>query len=188
MGGSGNDERARFEAVAMPLMRPLYAFALRLVGRDADAADLLQETLLRAFRTFGNFRPGTNARAWLFKIMRSIYFNTVRRRRRRPLTLSMEDAHGDGPMEIADWSGVAAILNNPAIDWEGSEVERELAALPESFREAVLLVDVGELSYEEAADVAECPVGTIRSRLARARRRLAVRLRDVARSRGLVKG
>jgi DNA-directed RNA polymerase specialized sigma24 family protein len=90
-------------------------------------------------------------------------------------------------MEIADWSGTADILTNPAIDWEGSEVEREVSALPEEFREAVLLVDLGDLTYEEAAKVADCPVGTIRSRLARARRRLAERLRDVARSRRLVK-
>jgi RNA polymerase sigma-70 factor (ECF subfamily) len=77
-------------------------------------------------------------------------------------------------------------LTNPAIDWDGSEVERELFALPESFREAIVLVDLGELTYEEAADVAGCPVGTIRSRLARARRQLATRLQDLARKRGLV--
>ena len=81
----------------------------------------------------------------------------------------------------------AEILENPAIDWEGSDVERELSALPEAFRQAVILVDLGELTYEEAAEVAGCPVGTIRSRLARARRQLAARLRDLARSRGLVR-
>jgi RNA polymerase sigma-70 factor (ECF subfamily) len=187
VGGSADNDRERFEALAMPLARPLYGFALRLTQRSDDAADLVQETFLRAYRTFASFRPGTNAKAWMFKILYSIHVNVALRRGRRPATTSMDNAYEDGPMEIADWSGTAEILTNPAIDWEGSEVEREVSALPEEFREAVLLVDLGDLTYEEAAKVAGCPVGTIRSRLARARRRLAERLRDVARSRGLVK-
>lgn len=186
MGDSGNDPRERFEALAVPLMRRLYVFARHLEGQDGAAQDLVQETFLRAYRTFHNFRPGTNAKAWLFKIMYSIHVNAARRRQRRPLTLSMERADG-GTMEIADWSGVVATLTNPAIHWRGSEVEHELSALPEEFRQVVLLVDIGELTYEEAAAVLGCPVGTIGSRLARARRRLAARLHELARSRGLVK-
>jgi RNA polymerase sigma-70 factor (ECF subfamily) len=187
MGGPRNNDRERFEALAMPLARPLYGFALRLTRHSDDASDLVQETFLRAYRTFGSFRPGTNAKAWMFKILYSIHLNDAKRRERRPATTSMDGAYEDGPMEIVDWSGTAEILTNPAIEWEGSEVEREVSALPEEFREAVLLVDLGDLTYEEAAKVAGCPVGTIRSRLARARLRLAERLRDLARSRGLVK-
>ena len=183
----GDNDRERFEALAMPLARPLYGFALRLTRRSDDASDLVQETFLRAYRTFANFRPGTNAKAWMFKILYSVHVNEAKRRGRRPATISIDSAYDDGPMEIADWSGMADILTNPAIDWEGSEVEQEVSALPEEFREAVLLVDLGDLTYEEAAEVAGCPVGTIRSRLARARRRLAERLHGVARSRGLVK-
>jgi RNA polymerase sigma-70 factor (ECF subfamily) len=187
MGSSGDNDRERFEALAMPLAQPLYGFALRLTRGSDNASDLVQETFLRAYRTFGSFRPGTNAKAWMFKILYSIHVNEAKRRARRPATTSMDSAYDDGPMEIADWSGTAEILTNPAIDWEGSIVEQEVSALPREFREAVLLVDLGELTYEEAAMVAGCPVGTIRSRLARARRRLAERLRDLARSRGLVK-
>ena len=187
MGGSGDNERERFEALAMPLTQPLYGFALRLTRGGDNASDLVQETFLRAYRTFGSFRTGTNAKAWMFKILYSIHVNEAKRRERRPATMSMDSAYDDGPMEIADWSGTAEILTNPAIDWEGSEVEQEVSALPEEFREAVLLVDLGDLTYEEAATVAGCPVGTIRSRLARGRRRLSERLRDLARSRGLVK-
>jgi RNA polymerase sigma-70 factor (ECF subfamily) len=172
MGGSGDNDRERFEALAMPLARPLYGFALRLTRRSDDASDLVQETFLRAYQ---------------IRILYSIHVNEAKRRGRRPATTSIDSANDDGPMEIADWSGTAKILTNPAIDWEGSEVEREVSALPEEFHQAVLLVDLGDLTYEEAAKVAGCPVGTIRSRLARARRRLAERLRDVARSRGLVK-
>jgi RNA polymerase sigma factor (sigma-70 family) len=181
------ERRDRFEALTMPLMRPLYAFAVRLTRRAEEAGDLVQETYLRAYRTFDNFQAGTNARAWLFQILYSIHLNEVKRRGRQPATLSMESVDETGPMEIADWSGVTEILTNPAIDWDGSEVERELAQLPEPFRQAIALVDLGELTYEEAANVTGCPVGTIRSRLARARRKLAERLRDVARRRGLIK-
>lgn len=177
--------RARFEALALPLMGPLYAFALRLCRREDQAADLVQETFLRAYRTFRNFRPGTNARAWMFQILYSVHLNAAKRRGRQPRTLSLQGDEESGPMEIADWSALAAIVTNPEIDWKGSEVQREVSALPDAFREAVLLVDLGELTYEEAAQVVGCPVGTIRSRLARARARLAVGLRDLARSRGL---
>jgi RNA polymerase sigma-70 factor (ECF subfamily) len=187
MVAAPQERRSRFEALAVPLMPSLYAFALRLTRGSEDAGDLVQETFLRAYRTFDNFRPGTNERAWLFKILHSVHVNEAKRRHRRPLTLSIEGADDEGPMEIADWSGVKEILTNPAIDWDGSDVERELSALPDPFREAVVLVDLGELTYEEAADVAGCPVGTIRSRLARARRQLATRLKDLARKRGLVK-
>ena len=171
----------------MPLMPALFAYAMRLTRQKDEAADLVQETYLRAYRTFDSFEPGTNGRAWLFKILHSVHVNEAKRRHRRPPTMSIEGAGDEGPIEIADWSGVTEILTNPAIDWNGSEVERELSALPESFRQAIVLVDLGELTYEEAADVAGCPIGTIRSRLARARRQLATRLRDLARRRRLVK-
>jgi len=187
MGGSGDNDRERFEALTMTLARPLYGFALRLTRRNDDASDLVQETFLRAYRTFGSFRPGTSAKAWMFKILYSVHVNEAKRRGRRPTMASIDSAYDDGPLEIADWSGTVDILTNPAIAWEGSEVQQEVSALPEEFREAVLLVDLGDLTYEEAAEVVGCPVGTIRSRLARARRRLAERLRDVARSRGLLK-
>lgn len=181
------ERRDRFEALAGPLMPSLYAFALRLTREGEDAGDLVQETFLRAYRTFDNFRPGTNAKAWLFKILYSIHVNQAKRRHRRPPTVSIEGAGDQDPLEIADWSGTTEILTNPAIDWDGSEVERELAALAEPFRQTVVLVDLLELTYEEAAEVFGCPIGTVRSRLARARRQLAGRLHDVARKRGLTK-
>jgi RNA polymerase sigma-70 factor (ECF subfamily) len=187
MASERDDRRVRFEELATPLMRPLYGFAVRLTRGTEHAGDLVQETFLRAYRTFDNFRPGTNARAWLFKILYSIHVNEAKRRQRRPAMLTVNGVDDEGPMEIADWSGANEILTNPEIDWKGSEVERELAALPDAFREAIVLVDLGDLTYEEAAEVANCPVGTIRSRLARARRQLATRLQDLARSRGLGK-
>jgi RNA polymerase sigma-70 factor (ECF subfamily) len=92
MGGSGDNNRERFEALAMPLARPLYAFALRLTRHSEDASDLVQETFLRAYRTFGSFQPGTNAKAWMFKILYSIHLNEAKRRERPPATTSMDGA------------------------------------------------------------------------------------------------
>ena len=145
-----------FEIAAMPFVDALYNTASRMTRNAEDAEDLVQETYLKAYRYYDKFQEGTNFKAWLFKILYSIHVNEAQRRQRRPVTTSMDSATEDGPLEITDWSGTAEILNNPAIAWEGSEVEREVSALPEKFREAVLLVDLGDLTYEEAARVAGC--------------------------------
>lgn len=177
----GQDVRLEFEQLALPHMAALHRTARRLARRPEDAADLLQETFLRAFRTFGNFRRGTNAKAWLFTILYSVFVNRYHRSRLEPEATDPADLD----------TRFAAIVDPPAdevIDalrgaW-APDVDVALAALPESFRTAVLLVDVGELSYEEAAAAASCPVGTLRSRLFRGRKALVVALADYARRRG----
>ena len=133
----------------------------------------MQETFLRAYRTFENFRPGTNCRAWLFTILYSVFLNE--RARQRPTLLSAEQLD-----TVAADDRDLAPVDSP---WS-QEVERALARLPGAFRAAVLLVDVEELSYEEAAAVAACPVGTLRSRLFRGRKLLGAMLRDHAREVG----
>ena len=170
MPGPGRQDE--FEATAMPFARSLYSTARRLTGRGEDALDIVQETFLRAFRTFHNFRVGTNPKAWLFTILRSVAANRHRDDQRRPRLVIRDDL--DERFEAQASSGPPGSRLDPG------EVERALATLPEEFRLAVLLVDVEELSYEEAAGVLGCPVGTVRSRLARARRGLAVALRDYA--------
>jgi RNA polymerase sigma-70 factor (ECF subfamily) len=180
-------DRDRFESLAMPHLAVLHRVALRLTRNGADAADLVQETFLRAYRTFASFREGTNERAWLFTILYSISANQHRARRRRPIEVSLDapDTEERRETEIADWSGTERILSNPRLSWEGSEAARALASLPERFRLPVQMIDLEELSYEEAAGVLGCPVGTLRSRLYRGRRRLALALREVARAAGL---
>ncbi|HEV8579414.1 MAG TPA: sigma-70 family RNA polymerase sigma factor [Thermoanaerobaculia bacterium] len=179
--------RDRFESLALPHLAALHRVAFGLTHHSADAADLVQETLLRAYRTFANFAPGTDEKAWLFTILYSIAANKFRTRQRRPTEVSIEalEEQRQRAVEIADWRGQEEMLGNPRLAWEGSEVARALADLPEPFRVAVQLVDLGELSYEEAAAAAGCPVGTLRSRLFRGRRRLAAQLREVARAAGL---
>ena len=182
------DKRARFEATALTYMKSAYNVALRLTRRPDDARDLVQETYLRAYRTFDNFRPGTNCKAWLFTILYSIFVNRYHKERREPTLLSVEEleARFDGAVRGEVPGGPVA---EPAQfgTWTDSEVEAAIAELPESFRATVLLVDVEELTYEETAAALDCPVGTVRSRLSRARKLLYVALHDAARRRGYLK-
>lgn len=180
------DRRHRFEALALPLSGAMFGFAVKLT-RDRDrAADLVQDSFLRAYRTFDGFRPGTNAKAWLFQIVYSVFVNEYHKQRRRPLVESLDELEQryQQTLEIADWEACRAVLENPALERRPGEVAQAVAALPEDFRHALLLVDVEELSYEEAAEVMGCPLGTLRSRLHRARKLLAVELQDYARGVG----
>ena len=177
-------KRARFETTALPLLGVVHRHAVRLT-RDAEVArDLVQETCLRAYRTFDNFRPGTNCRAWLLTILHSIFVNRYRKERREPRTVSLEELEErfHRSLESGDSAPELALTT-----WTDPEVETALEELPDSFRAAVLLVDVEEFSYEEAAAALGCPVGTVRSRLSRARRILCAALQEHARRRGYLK-
>jgi len=180
---------ARFEAVALPFMDALYNRAFHLTRSPEDARDLVQETCLRAYRTFSNFSAGTNCKAWLFTILYSIFVNKYRREQREPDKVSIDDLEETFHRTLADgnWEADFTALANSELDWLGPEVNQALDKLPESFRSAVMLVDVEGLNYEEAAGVLNCPVGTLRSRLFRARKILFVELRDYARRMGFVR-
>ncbi len=180
---------ARFAALVLPLLDALYRKALYLTRRPEDAADLVQETYLRACRTFANFTEGTNGKAWLFTILYSIFINKYRKAQREPETVSMDEWEAKHHRELADpaWDDEFAALAGSEKEWQGPEIAGALGKLPEEFRAAVLLVDVEQLAYEEAADVLNCPVGTLRSRLFRARRVLFVELRDYARQMGFIR-
>ena len=181
---------ARFEAMALPFMSALYNKALHLTRRPEDAADLVQETYLRACRTFANFVEGTNCKAWLFTILYSIFINKYRKTQREPDLVSMDEWEETYHRELADpaWDDEFDVLAGLEKEWQGPEIAQALGKLPEQFRATVLLVDVEQLTYEEAAVVLNCPVGTLRSRLFRARRVLFVELRDYARKRGFIGG
>ncbi|HEX9755340.1 MAG TPA: sigma-70 family RNA polymerase sigma factor [Gemmatimonadales bacterium] len=182
------DRRRRFEVTALPFMREVYNAARRLTLDDDTAADLVQETYLRAFRTFDSFRPGTNCRAWLFTILYSVHINRWRKTKRELGPLPVDEIEERFSLWLHE-TGAEDPLADAAIwgpEWS-QEVEAALRALPETFRSAVLLVDVHELSYEEAAATLDCPVGTVRSRLFRARRLLAATLQDHARRAGFLK-
>ena len=178
-------QRDAFEALAMPHARSLFGVARRISGGAAEAEDLVQETYLRAYRTFNNFQAGTNARAWLFTILYSIDKNRRRSVGRRPATSEL-DAMSDyeTPEKESGWGShhdLLATLDNAEV---GEQIVRAFDRLDDNARWSVLLVDVHGMTYEEAAEVMECPVGTIASKLFRARKRLYDLLAPVARERG----
>lgn len=161
----------------------VYQAARRLTRDDSNARDLTQDTMLRAYRAFDTFTPGTNAKAWLLKIVYSMFVNDYHRTRRAPATVTIEELETQSGIQLA---GATEVGPDPfGATWSEPAIEAALAELPEPFRMAVLLVDVEELSYEEAARALNCEVGTIRSRLYRARRVLATRLADVAHAHGI---
>jgi RNA polymerase sigma-70 factor, ECF subfamily len=178
-------KRQRFEATALPFLSALYGYAIRLTRNAETASDLVQETCLRAYRTFDNFRPGTNCKAWLFTILYSIFVNRYWKRRREPKTVPLEqiEQRFRGSLEAND--AIGAEGRDPV--WTDPDVEAALAELPEAFRSTVILVDVEDFTYEEAAAAMNCPVGTVRSRLCRARKMLFVTLHEHARRAGYLK-
>jgi RNA polymerase sigma-70 factor, ECF subfamily len=181
-------KRAQFEAIAVPLMSALYNVALRLVWSPDDAADVLQETCLRAYRTFDNFRPGTNARAWLFTILYSVVINRQKKVQREAGFISVDELEERFSRYLDASIEPQSLRADPsAADIDSPEVDAALQTLPDVFRVAVLLVDVQEFTYEEAAAIVGCPVGTLRSRLFRGRRLLFAALQDYARRAGYLK-
>ncbi len=181
------DERRRqFETIAVPCMRALYNTALRLTADAHDAEDGVQETYLRAFRTFDNFTPGTNAKAWLFTILYSVVINRHRRARREEGPWPVEELEARYRLLVEPPEGDLAEVEPSSVPLS-TEVEAALRAVPEVFRTAVILVDVQELSYEEAARTLGCPIGTVQSRLFRGRRLLFAALAEYARRAGFLR-
>jgi len=181
--------RAEFERLAIPELSHLYRSAFYLTKDVSEAEDLVQETYLRAFRFINKFQPGTNCRAWLLSIQRDLFINRYRKNRQEPKRVDWEKIDQVyGPMvehgEKAEEGSPESLFFSKPMD---QEVEEALKELPEEYRTAIVLVDIEELSYEEAAKVMECPIGTVRSRVSRGRRLLQVALRDYALERGLIK-
>ena len=170
--------RQRFEAVALPHLDAIYTAALRLAGNPDDAKDLLQETILRAYRFFHQFAPDSNCRAWLLTILYNNFRNHLRRCSLHPVS-ALIDESPDGTEAGFVPDGQSC---NPeeivAQRWIGRHLETAINALPLEFREPMLLVDVQELSYPEVAQVLRIPLGTVKSRVSRARSLLRSSLRD----------
>ena len=181
--------KAEFERVALPQLSHIYTSAFYLTRDKTEAEDLVQETYLRALRFFDKFQPGTNCRAWLLSILRNLFINRYRQKRKEPEKVDWEKI--EQVYESMVEQGEKAERDNPENQLISrlmdEEVERALRELSEEYRMAIVLVDIEELSYEEAAKVMECAIGTVRSRVSRGRRMLQVALRNYALKRGLIK-
>jgi len=169
-----------FETEALSYIDALYRTALRMTRSEADAEDLVQETYIRALRFREQFTPGTNLKAWLFRILRNTYLSLYRRQRHNPVVggLDTVEATAQGPAR-EEW-----LRNDVELDRlrkiVGEEIEQALMSLSEEAR-TVILLDIEGLTEVEVAQVIGTPVGTVKSRLARARAALRLRLRDYAR-------
>jgi len=183
-------DRATFTDQAMQYMPQLYAAAVRMTRNPADAEDLVQETYLKAYRSFATFEEGSNLRAWLYRILTNTFINRYRAKQRRPDETELDDVE-DLYLYRRIGGLEAALASRSAEDqlmdlFTDDEVKHALEVLPESFRLPVLLADVEGFSYKEIAEMMEIPIGTVMSRLHRGRKAMHKQLYDFAVLRGLV--
>lgn len=181
---------ARFEEDALPLLDQLYGAALRMTRNPADAQDLVQDTYMKAYQAFKSFKPGTNLKAWMYRILTNTYINSYRKAQRRPSESSAE--------EMTDWQ-LAQSAQHDSVGLESAEVEAlkhipdkriqdALMALGEDYRMVVYYADVEGLPYKEIAEIMDTPIGTVMSRLHRGRKQLRAKLKDVAAEHGIGTG
>lgn len=170
MKDSHEEKQKVFEREAFPLMDNLYNSALKLTYNEDDAKDLVQDTFFKGFRFFHQFEQGTSMHAWLFRIMKNTFINNYRKKVKQPSTVDFDEVEPfiDRIVLDKDFTSeeIEHILNNSLSD----EVNEALMKLPNEFRLVLILSDIEGFSYKEIADIMEIPIGTVRSRLSRARK------------------
>ncbi len=172
-------DRVRFEEEALELADQMYRVARRLVGSREEAEDLVQDAYARAFRSWRSFRPGTNLRAWLFRILTNLNIDRGRREQRAPDTQPIEE--GDYYLyNRLEENGAAGDMDEVVERLSQDSIVHALSAVPHNFRDVIVLVDIGDFSYQDAAQILDIPVGTVMSRLHRGRRLLKQELAESA--------
>ena len=178
-----------FEQTPMTYLNELYGTALRLTRNERDAEDLVQDTYLKAYKAFHQFKPGTNCRAWMFRILTNTFINGYRRRRKERDILQRQE-NGSLQHSLVHKESVERFSNpERAVIHMGlsDEIQRALDEVPYDFRMAVILADLQDFSYQEIAEIMETPIGTVMSRLFRGRRLLRAALWDYGVRQGIVK-
>jgi RNA polymerase sigma-70 factor, ECF subfamily len=185
MADPSDVKRQAFEAEAMPHLDAVYRMALRYAGNEALAEDLTQETMFKAYRSWHQYRSGTNARAWLLTILRHAYINEYRKSRRMSSRLDVHEVEGHTVFEDVQETDPEGRFFDQIVD---DAVVQAIDSLPDEFRETIVLSDVEGLAYAEIAKITGVPVGTVKSRLFRARKALQRVLYDYAVEMGYIKG
>ena len=173
-----------FNKELMPQINALYNFAYHLTYNEEDANDLVQETYMKAYRFIDKYIAGTNAKAWLFKILKNAFINQYRKKIKKPTTLDFDDVILKHEAEDGRYTGSDNFHEQILEQMMGDEITIAINALPVDFKTIILLSDIEEFSYEEIAKIIDIPIGTVRSRLHRARNLLKEKLKKYAESLG----
>ena len=173
-------DRVRFEEEALGLSDQVYRVARGLVGSREEAEDLVQDTYMRAFRAWDSFTPGTNLRAWLLRILTNLNIDRGRRKQRRPDTQPLEEGDYFLYNRLEEQAGQPLEEERVVERLSQENVVNALSSVPHDFRDVLVLVDIGDFSYQDAAQILDIPIGTVMSRLHRARRILKSELAETA--------
>ncbi len=174
-------DRVRFEEEALALADQVYRVARRFVSSREEAEDLVQDTYARAFRSWQSYTPGTNLRAWLLRILTNLNVDRGRRIQRRPDELPLEEHDYYLANRVAETGGEQVLDQDRVVERLSQDsIVTALSSLPDDFRDVVVLVDIGDFSYADAAQILDIPIGTVMSRLHRGRRLLKSTLAEEA--------
>ena len=184
------ERQNRFESLLSPVLGPAFGAALQMTRCRDDAEDLVQEAALQAYRAFDTFEPGTNFKAWFFRVMTNLFYQSYRKRRREPEIAPLEDASEIYLYLQSTRAGLQGPPDDPADvvlgRMDSEAVSTAIATLPEEYRVVAALYFIEDFAYQEIAEIVECPVGTVRSRLHRGRKMLQKSLWRLAVERGLI--
>ncbi|MDP5139109.1 MAG: sigma-70 family RNA polymerase sigma factor, partial [Spirosomaceae bacterium] len=177
---SDSEKYVVFNTEFIPHIDSMYNFAFRLTNDEDDANDLVQDTYMKAFRFINSFQQGTNAKAWLFRILKNSFINDYRKKSKQPAKVDYQEVETTYNSESTDSETTTDLRTETVQNMIGDEVATALNSLPVDFRTVIILCDIEGFTYEEMAKILDIPIGTVRSRLHRARNLLKEKLRSYA--------